>query len=278
MYKITGMKWLFIIQVAVFLLIVETVLPQTLHSPVAAGYMQFGAYNKKFADALSFCSNQAALAEIKEACAGVYSTEGFLLKELTRSTLAVAVPLKNAGFGMQFTHFGFSSYSESQMGLAFAKSLGGFADIGVQFNYYLLRMTGYGNATAINAEIGALFHLSDRIVFGVHAYNPIGTAIGRSALEKLSRIYKAGAGFEVSDQVLIGAEMIKEEKRPLNVNAGIHYIFSGQFFALLGIATASISPFAAAGLCWQGIRVDITVSYHPLLGLSPGLLLNYNFK
>jgi hypothetical protein len=51
-------------------------------------------------------------------------------------------------------------------------SLGSKVDVGVQFNYYNVRIAGYGNAPAINFEIGTIFHLTDKLNTGFHAYNP----------------------------------------------------------------------------------------------------------
>jgi len=32
------------------------------------------------------------------------------------------------------------------------------------------------------------------------------------------------------------------------------------------------------GVSWDNFRVDVSASYHPQLGLSPGLMLIVNFK
>ena len=87
-------------------------------------------------------------------------------------------------------------------------------DVGVQFNYYGYRIPAYGNASTINFEIGAMMHLTDKLNAGIQVYNPVGGKLGTSTPlstkeEKLASAYKAGLGYDVSDQFFICAEIIQ---------------------------------------------------------------------
>ncbi|MBS1934689.1 MAG: hypothetical protein JST96_11875, partial [Bacteroidetes bacterium] len=228
---------------------------QTIHPAVKADYIQFGGYSKNFTNAFSFVSNQASLASQKNISAGAFSEQKFSLKELSLSTLVIAVPTSAGGFGLKADYFGYSDYNESQLGIAYAKKLGSTVDIGVQFNYYEMRMNGYGNYSTINFEIAALFHPSEKMNLGFHIYNPAGGKIGKNINEKLASVYEAGVGYEASDQVCVQAIISKEENHAINVNAGIEYIFNKQFFARLGVNTQSTSPNAGVGLSWKNIRL-----------------------
>src|SRR4026207_440641 len=114
---------------------------QTVRRPVAALYTGLGAYSVDHADVFSFTSNQASLAQMKNASAGVYGERRFLLEELALYQLAVAVPTKSGNFGIKAGYYGFSDYNESQMGLAYGRKLGSKVDIGVQFNYNAVRIS-----------------------------------------------------------------------------------------------------------------------------------------
>jgi hypothetical protein len=251
---------------------------QTVHSPIRANYIHTGAYSSNFTDAFSFISNQAALTEQKQASVGIYSERRFSLQELSNYTAAIAVPTSAGGFGFEANYFGFSDYNESQLGLAYAKKLGKFISIGVQFNYYSIQIAGYGNANTVNFETGLIIHPTEKLTAGFHVYNPVGGGFEKNTNEKLASLYNAGFGYEASSQVFVSAEIIKEENKPVNVNAGIQYIFAGQFFARAGIITESTSPYGGLGLHWKEFRVDATVSHHPQLGFTPGFLIIYEFK
>ena len=251
---------------------------QTVRRPVAAVYTGLGAYSMNHTDVFSFTNNQAALAQVKSAAAGVYGERRFMLNELGLYQLAIAVPTNSGNFGFKAGYFGFSDYNESQMGLVYARKLGSKVDIGVQFNYNGIQVSGYGNSSAINFEIGTIFHLTDKLNAGIHAYNPVGGKYGKNSEEKLASIYTVGLGYDASDKFFVSAEIEKEENQAVNVNAGMQYKFLPQFMARAGIATNTSNVYAGVGLFLKAFRLDVVASYHPQLGVTPGLLLIYDFK
>jgi hypothetical protein len=85
-------------------------------------------------------------------------------------------------------------------------------------------------------------------------------------------------GYEASDNFFVSGEIVKQEDLPVNVNAGVQYNFAKQFFARFGIASQNQSPYGGAGLSWKNFRLDVSASYHPQLGFSPGLMLIMNLK
>jgi hypothetical protein len=251
---------------------------QSLRRHVAASYIGLGAYSINHVDAFSFTSNQAALAQIKNPVVGVYGEQRFLLNSTNMYSAVVALPTKEGNFGIQVDYFGFKKYNESQIGFAYARSIGRRLDIGIKFNYYSFRIPGYQNSAALNFEIGFIAHLTDRLNAGLHFYNPVGGSLSKTNNEKLTSIYKFGLGYEPSENFIVSAEIVKQEDMPVNVDAGIQYNFLKQFFARAGIISEDGSPYGGAGVSWNDIRLDISASYHPQLGLSPGLMLIVNFK
>ena len=246
---------------------------QGLRNPISAGYLGLGAYSINHVDAFSFSSNQAALAQMKDFAFGVYGEKRFLLDAINFYSAIVEMPTKEGNFGMQADYFGFKDYNESQLGLAYARSLGKKLDIGIKFNYYGFHIPTYGNASTIDFELGAIAHLTDKLNAGVHAYNPIGGTFSKGDNEKLSSIYKFGLGYEASKSFFTSGEIIKEENMPVNVNAGFQYNFLKRFFVRAGVATATNVYYVGAGVSWKNMRLDVNSSYHSPLGFTPGLLL-----
>jgi hypothetical protein len=70
--------------------------------------------------------------------------------------------------------------------------------------------------------------------------------------------------------------MVKEENSLVNLNVGIQYQMAKQFFVRVGISSVTASSYGGFGICWNNMRLDISGSYHPQLGWSPGLLLLFN--
>ena len=261
------------------LLFLKISLPaQTLRKPVTASYIGLGAYSLNHIDAFSFTSNQASLAQIKTATAGVYAERRFLLNELNNYTAAIALYTNSGNFGLKANYYGFSDYNETQLGLAYGRKLGNKVDIGAQFNYYSIRIPTYGDASAISFELGAVLHVTDKLHAGVHVSNPVGGKFGEEQQEKLSSVYSMGLGYDASEKFFISTEIEKEEDQPVNVNAGMQYKFLPQLLARVGVSTATSTAWFGLGLTIKAIRIDVTTSYHPQLGITPGLLFLFNFK
>ena len=269
-------KFLFLL---ILVLLKTSWLPaQTLRKPVSANYIGLGAYSLNHVDVFSFTSNQASLAQLKNAAAGVYGERRFLLDELNNYTAVLVLPTNTGNFGLKTNYYGFSDYNETQLGLAYGRKLGNKVDIGAQFNYHGIRIAGYGNASAISFELGAVMHISDKLHAGVHVSNPAGGKFGKDQQEKLSSVYTIGLGYDASEKFFVSAEIEKEEDQPVNVNAGMQYKFLPQLLARVGMSTATSSAWFGLGLNIKSFRIDVTTSYHPQLGITPGLMLLFNFN
>ncbi len=256
----------------------NSVTAQSLRYSIAQPYISLSAYSQQQNDPLSFTGNQAALALTKNAGFGIYGERRFLLKETGVYTFAASLPTRLGNFGLQLNYAGFKNFNENKIGLAYARSLGRKVDVGVQFNYYGYRVPAYGNASSINFEIGTMLHLTDKLNAGIHVYNPVGGKLGKNSEEKLASAYKLGLGYDALDHFFISAEIIKEESKSINVIGGFQYRFAKQFFAKAGFMSESSIAYAGAGIGWKNLRFDISSSYHPQLGFSPGILLIMNFK
>jgi hypothetical protein len=251
---------------------------QVLRDHITAPYVGLGAYSINHVDAISFTANQAALAQVKRPALGVYGEQRFMVSATNLYCAALALPTDEGNFGLQIDYFGFKDYNESQIGLAYARSLGSKLDVGIKFNYFAFRIPSYITSSTVNFEIGAIAHLTEKLNAGVHIYNPVGGNLSKTDGEKLRSVYDFGIGYEASESFLVSAEIVKQEDLPANVIAGMQYNFQQQFFVRAGVNSENGSPYAGAGISWKDIRLDVSASYHPQLGLSPGVMLIVNFN
>jgi hypothetical protein len=251
---------------------------QTLRHPIAANYIGIGPYSTTNADVFSFTANQASLATIKSVSIGVYGERRFMLNELNLYNAAFTLPTHSGNFGLKAGYYGFAAYNETQAGLAYARSLSSKIDIGVQFNYNGIKVAGYGSAAAITFEAGMIMHLTDKLNAGVHINNPTTAKYNKGGNEKLPFVYSAGLGYEASQKFFVSAEMEKEENQPVNIKAGIQYKFIQQLLARAAISTATSSASLAIGISIRSFRIEVITSYHPQLGITPGLLLLFNLS
>ena len=262
----------------IILLITITTSGQHLRRPVPSNYTGLGAYSLVNVDVFSFTANQASLAQLKSASAGVYAERRFFLEELNSYTAAFGLPTQSGNFGLKMNYYGFSDYNETQIGLAYARKLGTKVDLGAQFNYNGIRIAGYGNDAAVSFEIGTVLHLTDKLHAGVHVNNPVGGKFGKDQQEKIASVYTFAMGFEPSEKFFLSTEIVKEQDQPVNVNAGLQYKFLSRLLARAGISTTTSTTWIGIGLFLKSFRIDVTTSIHSQLGITPGVMLVFNFN
>lgn len=243
--------------------------------PSSVAYTKTTTYSSVQGDAFSFSGNQASLASYKHLSAGIYGERRFMLAELGLYQFAFALPTSSGNFGLQSGYFGSSSYNQTQVGLAYARSLGKM-DVGTQFNYHQVRIQDYGNASAVNFDLGMILHISDQFQTGVHIHNPTKAGLGSGNEEKIPIIFSFGLGYDASEKLFIGTEIEKVEDQSVNINAGLQYSFDAQLFARAGISFANSVFYFGAGFLWSDFTINISASVHPTLGVTPGLLLLYS--
>ena len=251
---------------------------QVVRQPLSIKYAGLSAYSKHFPDIFSGAANQAAFAQIKSGGLGMFGERRFLIPDLNQFCTIVALPTSSGTFALQADYFGFSSFNENQIGLAYARTITKQVDVGVKFNHHSIQAAGYGNASAVNFEAGAIFHLTENVHTGFHVYNPFSSKLGKNRNEQLGSIYKAGLGYEPSKQVLISTEIVKQEDVPVSVIAGLQYNIHEQINLRCGISTGTNDIFFGMGLLLGLASININSSYHPQLGFTPGVSILINFK
>lgn len=260
------------------MLITCTAQAQAIRQPLSVRYAGLGAYSKNFSDIFSATSNLASLAQLETGSFGVFGERRFMLEELNAYTAIVAIPTTSGTFGLQGDYFGSATFNESQLGILYARKITKQIDIGVKFNSYTVRIPGYGSASAINVEAGAIFHLTDKLHTGFHIYNPGSSKLGKNGYEKLPSVYRLGIGYEASEMLFLSSEIIKQEDQQVSINAGLQYNLNSKFFIRTGISTYTDNSYVSVGLQLGFARIDINTAYHPQLGFTPGLLLLLNLK
>ncbi len=264
--------------IALVCCIKENSLAQAIMQPVGARYLEMGAYSSHNVDIYGTRTNPASLSQLPQASVAVYGEKRFQLQDLNYYSASFGLPTKSGTFALHGSYFGFDLSNQTQLSLAYGRKISSKVDIGAAFHYHQVNQADiYGNASAITGSIGILLHLTDKIHAGVSTYNPFRVAYDKDKEERLPSQYNFGIGYDASDKLFVSAELVKEEYQGLNVNASFQYRFVKQFFIRAGIATQTTNYFVGLGFRLKDFRLDVATSYHPQLGLSPGLLLLFDF-
>lgn len=267
-----------IASVSLSLLVYFSVYSQSVRNPLAVRYSGLGAYSIRFVDAFSGIANQASLSRLPGSSLAIFGERRFSIKELSGYSSILVIPTIRGTFGFQADYFGSDSFNETQLGLIYSKKVAEKIDVGTKFNFQQIRIGGTGSASTINFEGGVIFHISDALHTGFHIYNPTGSYFNKQKGEKLGSMYRFGMGYELSKEVFVSLEILKQEDRPVGVNAGFQWNFYKNALMRSGINSVSSQLWGGIGLPFTFGRFDITTAYHPQLGFTPGLLVLIKMK
>ncbi|HRW68216.1 hypothetical protein [Lentimicrobium sp.] len=246
--------------------------------PAGSRSAALGTASVALNDIWSAFNNQAGLARLSDASAAVYYENRFLLKELGYKAGAFALPVKAGTIGLSFGHFGYSAYNESKIGLAFAKAFGKHIAFGLQLDYNMARLAeSYGNRNFITFEAGVLANITPQLAIGAHIYNPVSAKLSEFNDERAPVIFRLGAAYEITPKFLLTAETEKDINHEANFKAGIEYKLIPMLHLRGGISTNPASNAFGVGIFAGDFVIDISTSYHYVLGFSPQASIAYKF-
>ena len=249
---------------------------------IGARSAALGGASSTLSDVWSAHNNQAGLAHLQNIEAGAYYENRFLLKELSYSAFAAAVPLKkNGAFGITYTNFGYSIFRQTKAGLGYGMKIGENFSAGVQLDYFFTRINDaagyYGRKGVVTGEIGFLAKLTKQVTLAGHLYNPVRAKITSYNNEILPVILKTGLQYKVSEKVLLLGEAEKASYSKVNFKGGVEYQPSKEFYLRAGANSNPVQMAFGAGLNYKGLKFDLSSGWHSILGFSPQIGLSYKF-
>lgn len=228
------------------------------------------------ADPWSVFNNQAGLGWQRSYWAGVYQENRFFVNELSYSSLGVCIPVKPGTFGVGLTHFGYSQYNQSRLGLAYGMMLSKTVSAGVGINYHTVRLSGgYGGSECITAEGGIIYQPLQKITLGAHVFNPTRSTLGSNL--NLTTSFGIGMVYRPVDNVLIAIQGDDNTQSSPIIRTGIEYSPAKSLSLRAGISSNPMSLSFGLGWIVKSICFDIAFSYHQVLGYTPYISLSYNF-
>jgi hypothetical protein len=185
------------------------------------------------------------------------------------------LPLSAGYLNLQADYSGAGDFSEMQAGIGYGRSLGPVVQIGARFNYYLLRISGYGSAFALPAECGVVFQLMPKLRASLYVYNLMSSRPNKEGLSRMPTVIRLGTGYAIAESAGIVMEVIKEFGRPVSFQPVLFYQAQGKLFFRGGLATGSRSVFISGGYLAGRLRVDLSTAYQGLLGWTTGLGIQF---
>lgn len=222
----------------------------------------------------SLFGNQAGFAKTENFEFIVNSANYYLLNELNQIGIGAILPTKSGNFGFVVSQFGIDEYSEQKFGLAYARKIGKLIQLGVQFDYFNFKTDEFGNNGTVTVEAGLQASLSENWVFGVHLFSPAKIQITPN--QSIPTIFKIGFAYSPSKKVLFRGELEKDISFPIRFNGGVQYELNERLYARVGVRLNPTNfNFGIGTNLMKKFHLDVSFSYHQVLGFSPLLSVIY---
>ncbi|MEI6123520.1 MAG: hypothetical protein WCQ95_07810 [Bacteroidota bacterium] len=246
--------------------------------PIGARSSAMSGASATLIDFWAVHNNQAAMASYTKIAVGVYYENRFLTKQLGLKCISFVLPIKKAGVvGFNYSNFGYALYNESKIGLAYAKSFGKRIAAGVQLDYIYTRIgENYGHKGVVTFEAGLRAKIIKNLVLAAHIYNPINIKIADYGNERIPLIFKIGLAYSFAEKAVLAIEVEKDNNFHPIFKTGFEYHITKHIFLRMGIATNPMTYSFGTGFEFSKFKLDISASYHQVLGFSPQASLVYD--
>jgi hypothetical protein len=252
--------------------------------PIGARRLSLGnAYTAVKGDYWAMYANPAGLVGMKEMKAGVFVERRFLLNQLNHGAAGFAMPFKERhAAGIQFSGFGFGDYSDANVALAYAGQVIEQLSLGVRVNYKRTSIANYGAQGALVIDAGLNALLAKGLTVGFSVSNTNQARLKKDIDEQIPdeqipTTLDFGLAYQASDKVLVVLDLQKQVNFAYSFRGGVEYAILPILTARVGVSTAPVTMNAGLGLKIKQLELDISNSYHELIGYTPALSLSYKF-
>ena len=229
-------------------------------------------------------NNQAMMPFYGKMAVGVYYDNRYLLKETSTAVMGFVFPAtkKNDFFSLSINHYGGGNFGNLQAGFAYAKSFADVFSFGLQFDY-LYNYFGdamYGYRSGFTFEIGMYGQITPNFSIGFHLYNParLKMITYNEVKEYIPTVLRLGMAYNFKKKCIVGFDIEKNLETKMQYLAGIEYTFSDYFLLRGGVRLPDFSFSLGMGTQLKNMLIDIAVSYHTHLGMSPQITVLYEIK
>ena len=234
-----------------------------------------GNANLTLKDVYSGFNNPAGLAYLDGFSGAAFVENRFLLQELQLAAISVAQSTNSGTIGMTLQYFGFEDYNEQKVGLNYSRKLFDKLSIGAQFDFLSTRVKEYGNASAITFDVGLQYEILDKLIAGLHVFNPIRATIGA---EDLPSIIQIGLTYKIADYLTISGAIEKDAFLPYNAKVGVEYQVADKIQLRVGMNSNPNRLSFGVGYLVNQLQLNVAATYHDVLGFSPALGFRFTPK
>ena len=243
-----------------------------------AEFTAMGNATVAISDMWSIQKNQAGLSLVKKPSIGIAYENKFLIKDLSSRAAVFILPVSKNVFGISFNDFGFDLYKQQKIGIAYSRAFNEKISFGFKLNYLSIKIEEYGNSTAVSADLGLQYKLSEKFTLGAHIQNPSAEKFSKTTENLIPTAINAGFSYNPSQKVSANVEVQKDLDQNAILRAGLSYRPTKIIAIRGGVSGEPFNYYVGFGLLLKDLRIDLATTSHPILGYSPQMSLSYVFN
>lgn len=221
-------------------------------------------------------SNPALLANNSSILTAFNYENRFNLWQLGTRSAGLIIPAGRTSMGVIYSHFGYSDFRRSLLGIACGMPLGENISAGIQVDYFLERTSGdYDNHQSVTYEAGLFFKPSEKVSIGIHLFNPVPNSLRRTIMPSS---IKAGAGIELSKVLFAGVEAEMNSGEKLILRTGFEYEAFKKLWIRGGFSSENTSFTLGLGYLLKSLKIDLSFATHERLGITSSASLIFKIK
>ena len=240
-----------------------------------ANFLSFARAGVNAQGVASMYMNQAGLTDVKNFGVDLSVEKRYNLEELSLASLAISKKIGSGHFGLMFSNFGFSEYSEQKLGLAYARKLMPNLSIGGQLNVLRLNIAEYGSANNFTFEAGVQYTINSEFSVGAHVFSP-GNIIIADGTNLASR-FRLGLRYSPSPKVFVLLEADQQIDRSVTeYKLGLAYQMTKEFEIRMGAnPTASLFTLGVSARFLDNYKMIGAYGLNNIIGNTPAVSLQY---
>lgn len=200
----------------------------------------------------------------------------FGLSELPENRLFAGMPSRWGQIGIGAVQFGTELYSEENISIIFGRKFIERGAFGLSLNYHQLSIQNYGSASAISADIGGHWFITEQITWEL-SYSNLNQAVIGKSLEPIPQHFFTGFTYRISQDLLTRLFILHDlEMAP---RYGLHtsyHLFSWLQADLIAVTDpVRVNPHLI--LQWKLIGIAYGLATHPDLPYTHNFGLTLRF-
>jgi hypothetical protein len=202
----------------------------------------------------------------------------YLLKELSVRKLEFNKTLFDLEWTLGWCQSGNADWMENVLSMHLGKKLSEYVHLGVEVNLLAIDNAVDEPTSVCFAELDCHYSLNDKTTIGLTLINPGGTRIKsiNDWIPLSSSIY-LGACLSPAKKCQLYGEFEVRLNNPIRLCMGIEYLLNDFLILRTGFSTGPLMPSWGIGGRLKRFHYSWGGNLHPILGISNGFTLNYNW-